>query len=116
MGVRSQCGRSQMGHGLTYGQSVSASTQTWSGAFLLENNDIGDAYGATIAMDGSGNAIAVWQQWSGYNFKISINRYTASTDTWSGSREIAPMTIALTQNPLGLPCRLMAMRWLYMRI
>jgi len=39
-----------------------ASTLNWSGAFLLETNDIGIKNGAQIAMSADGSAIVQWTQ------------------------------------------------------
>ena len=51
---------------------------SWSTAVLLESYT-GNAYNPQIAMDSSGNAIAVWGQYS----SIYSNRYDASSGNWS---------------------------------
>jgi hypothetical protein len=48
----------------------------WGTAQLIENNN-GDASNPQIAMDGSGNAIAVWNQSDGTLINIWANRYVA---------------------------------------
>ena len=51
----------------------------WGEAVLLETNNSGDAVKPQIAVDGSGNAIAVWQQDNGTRLGIYSNRYVAGT-------------------------------------
>jgi hypothetical protein len=59
----------------------------WRTAALIENGNAGTALSPKIAFDGSGNAIAVWQQSDGTNINIYANRYTASTGSW-GTEEL----------------------------
>ncbi len=61
----------------------------WGTPTLLETNAAGNADSAKIAMDGTGNAIAVWRQSDG-NGKNDIwaNRYPAGT-TWGTAQAIA---------------------------
>ena len=47
----------------------------WSTAELIETDDTGDAYDPQIAVDGAGNAIAVWYQDDGVRFNIWANRF-----------------------------------------
>ncbi len=54
----------------------------WAGALLIENDDAGDAYSPQIAVDGSGNAMAVWMQWDGNNESLFANRYVAADGSW----------------------------------
>ncbi len=56
--------------------------KAWTGAVLLETNDMGTAVGADVALDANGNAVAVWQQSDGTRFNIWANRYNASTSAW----------------------------------
>ena len=49
----------------------------WVGAGLIENNDTGDAVTPQVAIDGSGNAVAVWSQSDGSVYSIWTNRFTA---------------------------------------
>lgn len=51
-------------------------------AQLIENNDIEDARAPQVAIDGSGNVIAVWHQDNGTRTNIWANRYNAATKTW----------------------------------
>jgi uncharacterized protein YbdZ (MbtH family) len=53
--------------------------KAWGTPVLIETNNAGDAYSPRIAMDGSGNAMAVWQQHDGTRFNLWANRYTAGT-------------------------------------
>jgi hypothetical protein len=51
----------------------------WGTAALIETN-AGDAYNPQIALDGSGNAIAVWSQYDGADWdNVCANRYTAGS-------------------------------------
>jgi len=51
----------------------------WGTAQLIEMNDAGDAWFPQVAMDGSGNAVAVWKQWDGTRNNIWANRYVPGT-------------------------------------
>jgi predicted RNase H-like nuclease (RuvC/YqgF family) len=59
-----------------------ASTGLWGTAELIETDDTGNAYGAQVAMDVSGNAVAVWSQKIGTRYNICSNRYNAATGLW----------------------------------
>ncbi|RJF96460.1 hypothetical protein D3870_21820 [Noviherbaspirillum cavernae] len=48
----------------------------WGAAQLIETDNAGDALFPRIAIDGSGNALAVWQQSDGAQIDIRANRYT----------------------------------------
>jgi hypothetical protein len=60
----------------------------WSAAALIETSD-GDAAQPQIAIDASGNALAVWQLYDGKSFQIRWNRYTPG----SGWGTAAPLEI-----------------------
>ena len=62
-------------------------TSGWGTAELIENDNAGIAWGPGVAMDPSGNAIAVWQQSDGTRENIWSNRYTA-TSGWSSAELI----------------------------
>ena len=51
----------------------------WGTAALIETDDAGAAYTPKIAIDATGNAMAVWAQWDGTQTSIFANRYTAGT-------------------------------------
>lgn len=48
----------------------------WGTAVLIETDNAGFAYGPKVAVDPSGNAIAVWYQGDGTRYNIWANRYT----------------------------------------
>ncbi|MCF6323125.1 MAG: hypothetical protein L3J89_02175 [Gammaproteobacteria bacterium] len=50
---------------------------TWGNPELIETDDAGNAVTPQIAVDGSGNALAVWSQSDGDRNNIWANRYTA---------------------------------------
>ena len=56
-----------------------ATLQAWGTAALIETDNAGEAYEPQIALDASGNALAVWQQFDGARYNIWANRYTAAT-------------------------------------
>ncbi|WP_288364025.1 hypothetical protein [uncultured Spongiibacter sp.] len=70
-----------------YANRYTASTGTWGTEELIESSSVANALSPQIAVDGNGNAIAVWQQSDGNNESIYANRYTASTDSW-GTAEL----------------------------
>ena len=47
----------------------------WGTAVLIESGSADDAQYPQIAIDSTGNAIAVWQQFDGSRYKIQANRY-----------------------------------------
>ncbi len=49
----------------------------WGAASLLETDNAGDAVFAQVAVDGSGNALAVWHAWDGGRNNVWANRYAA---------------------------------------
>lgn len=50
----------------------------WDTAVTIEAGDAGDAIAPRVALDGSGNAVAVWYQSDGTRTNIWTNRYTTS--------------------------------------
>jgi len=58
------------------------STGTWGVAVKIETDNSGDAEYAEVAVDASGNVVAVWQQSQGSAREIWSNRYTAASGTW----------------------------------
>lgn len=51
----------------------------WGIAGLIETNDTGGATNPQVAVDSSGNALAVWQHFDGTRTNIFANRYTAGS-------------------------------------
>ena len=60
----------------------SAATSSWGTAALIETDNAGGAFYPQIAVDASGNALAVWQQYDGARDNIYANRFTAATNSW----------------------------------
>jgi len=54
-----------------------AGTLIWGTAVMIETNDAGVADDPQIAVDGSGNAFAVWRQSDGTRNNIWANRFSA---------------------------------------
>jgi len=53
--------------------------KNWGSATLIETDNAGDAYNPQVALDTSGNGIAVWHQYDGTRYNIWANRYTVGT-------------------------------------
>ena len=60
----------------------SAATSSWGTATLIETDNLGAASSPQIAFDGSGNALAVWNQSDGTRKNIWANRFAAATSNW----------------------------------
>ena len=54
----------------------------WSSATLIENNNVGAATHAQIAVNASGDAFAVWEQLEGSRTSVWSNRYNPSLQAW----------------------------------
>jgi hypothetical protein len=63
----------------------SAASQNWTGAFLLETNDVASAQTPQIAMDNNGNVVVVWVEGDGTRNNVWANRYTSANQTWAGA-------------------------------
>lgn len=64
----------------------SRSAGTWGTPSMIESNDAGTAAYPEVAIDGSGNAVAVWQQSDGVKFNVWSNRYSAGA--WGTAQPI----------------------------
>ena len=82
-----------------YANRYTASTGSWGTEELIESGANGHAVAPQIAVDGAGNAIAVWSQDDGSNYNIYANRYTASTGTWGTEELIESSSVANTVSP-----------------
>lgn len=72
-------------HADVWANRYTASTTSWGTPTLLESDDTGSADAPRIAMDGNGNAIAVWSQ-KVFNWNsIWANRFIASTGSWDAA-------------------------------
>ena len=60
----------------------------WGTAQLIETDNAGDIDVPQVAIDGSGNAIAVWMQVDGTLANIVANRYVAATNSWGTAQLI----------------------------
>lgn len=65
-----------------------AANGTWGTAQLIETGNTGPAMFPQIALDASGNAIAVWEQFTGTSADIWANRFSAATGTWGTAQLI----------------------------
>lgn len=65
-----------------------ATVGAWGTAELIETDNLGNVSNPRIAMDGNGNAIAVWRQNDGSRWNIVANRYDATMKIWSGAEII----------------------------
>ena len=67
-----------------YANRFTAATNSWGIAGLIET-DLGNAFDPQIAIDASGNALAVWSQFDGTRHNIYANRFAAATGSWGTS-------------------------------
>jgi hypothetical protein len=51
----------------------------WGSAQFAETDNTGDAFRPEVAVDPSGNALAVWEQFDGTRGNIWANRFTPAT-------------------------------------
>jgi hypothetical protein len=75
-----------------------APTTGWAGAELLETNENSSANAPRVAVDGNGNAMAVWMQPSANAVQIWWNRYDAKAG-WSGAQFIQQVAPGDNQYP-----------------
>ena len=68
--------------------------ESWSTAAALENDDIGHAQDARVAVDANGNMVAVWQQFDGSNNNIWARRYVVDSG-WL----VADLVAAVADSP-----------------
>jgi hypothetical protein len=66
---------------------VFASLFPWHSAQLIDNNAGEYAYSPQVVLSGM-NAVAVWHQWDGYNYRIYSNYSGDSGATWQGAQLI----------------------------
>ena len=59
-----------------------AATNSWGVAALIETDNLGSAEYPQVAVDASGNALAVWELTDGTRSNIWANRFTAATSSW----------------------------------
>ena len=72
--------------------------KAWGVAALIETDNAGPAYVPQVAMDGSGNALAVWQQHDGMRFNLWSNRYTAGAG-WGAATLIETDNVSDATDP-----------------
>jgi Bacterial Ig-like domain len=70
----------------------------WGTAALIETDNVDTAFSAQVAIDASGNAIAVWQQSDGTLFNIWSNRYVAGTG-WGTASRVEIGNVGDSENP-----------------
>ncbi len=66
------------------GATALPAVKAWGAATLLGTNHLTDSSNQQVAIDASGNALAVWQQFDGVINHIWANRYTPSTGWGTG--------------------------------
>ena len=91
------CGGGGAGDGDTL-QDVTPSIEGWGTAELIETDNSGTAVNPRIAIDTSGNAIAVWQQHDGERYNIWASRYTTGTG-WGTPEPIETDNSGSASNP-----------------
>ena len=72
-----------------YFSKFSSTTQTWSTAAILDNSTVGQKFTPRVAMDGNGNAVAVWVNVDSNSlFNLYYSRYTADSQKWSTAKHL----------------------------
>ena len=71
------CGGGGDGGGSTPTPTPTPTAKAWGTAQLIETDNVDDAASPQIAVDGSGNALAVWYQSDGTRTNIWANRFSA---------------------------------------
>ncbi|MCP4276039.1 MAG: Ig-like domain-containing protein, partial [Gammaproteobacteria bacterium] len=74
-------------------------TSSWGTAEKIETDDSGYVEDPQIAFDGSGNAIAIWQQYDGSVFNIWANRFDGGTSSWGSAEEIETDDSGYAEDP-----------------
>ncbi len=77
---------------------TTAPPKVWGQAARIETNNDWNAYSPQVAMDGNGNAIAVWSQTDGPNDNILANRYISATG-WGGATLIETNNLGNASGP-----------------
>ncbi|HAK59465.1 MAG TPA: hypothetical protein DCO77_03645 [Nitrospiraceae bacterium] len=70
----------------------------WGSTALIETANVGSAFSPQVAVDGSGNAVAVWQQSDGTRYNIWANRFVAGDDSGSFIPESSFLGIWMRQD------------------
>ena len=65
--------------GTDYNWSFTTEDGDWGAAELIETDNAGNASTPQIAIDSSGNAVAVWTQWDGTRDSIWANRFNGTS-------------------------------------
>jgi len=88
----------------TWAARYAASGASWSSATLLEVDDTGDTLSPLVAVDGSGNAVALWNQKNGGTgfYQLWSNRYAVGTGWGARSQVETPHVGNGSQFDLGL--------------
>jgi hypothetical protein len=58
--------------------------RSWDAAVLVQANELVTASSPDVAIDASGNAVVVWQQFTGMELDVWANRFAASSGAWTG--------------------------------
>lgn len=75
-----------------------SATSDWGTAQLIETDNTGHAWFPKVAIDGSGNAIAVWHQNDGVRDNVWANNYTSATG-WNTAKLIESNDVGSANNP-----------------
>lgn len=69
-----------------------SATKNWNTAEMLNPDQSGNSSDPDIAIDGSGNAIAVWTRSDGIGNNVWSSQYSGSTNTWGAAEMIQTNT------------------------
>ena len=73
-----------------------AVAKAWGTAALIETDNAGDAHEPQVAVNASGQAMAVWRQSDGVTLNIYANRYTPAAG-WGTPQRISPVVLETSQ-------------------
>jgi hypothetical protein len=65
-----------------------AATDTWDAAGPIDDQDIGAASDATLALDAGGGGFAAWRRGDGETFQLWANSFDARTGAWTGATRL----------------------------
>ena len=85
----------------------------WGTAQLIETDNAGAAYNPQLAVEASGNALAIWNQFDGTRYNIWVNRYTVGTgwgtaqliETNAGDADFAEVAIDASGRAMAVWCQ-----------
>ena len=85
-------------NGAVLSVSPAVAAKAWGAAALIETDNAGNAESVQVAVNASGQAVAVWQQSDGSTINIYANRYAPGAG-WGTPQRISPVVLETSQAP-----------------